>query len=53
MKVGVGLMAETAYVAAPDGRAIAFAEWGVPDGWPLFVLHGAPGSRYQRHIGGK
>ena len=46
-------MAETALVEAPHGRAIACAEWGVPDGWPLFVLHGAPGSRYLRHIGGK
>jgi pimeloyl-ACP methyl ester carboxylesterase len=48
----VGLLADTAYVTAPDGRTIAFAEWGVPDGWPLFVLHGCPGSRYLRHIGG-
>jgi pimeloyl-ACP methyl ester carboxylesterase len=45
-------MAETADVTAPDGRTIAFAEWGVPGGRPLFVLHGAPGSRYLRHIGG-
>ncbi|GAB2673631.1 alpha/beta fold hydrolase [Kribbella swartbergensis] len=45
-------MGGTAYVTAPDGRTIAFAEWGVPDGRPLFVLHGAPGSRYLRHIGG-
>ena len=45
-------MADTAFVAAPDGRTIAFMEWGVPHGRPLFVLHGMPGSRYGRHIGG-
>ena len=45
-------MAETANVTAPDGCTLAYAEWGVPDGRPLFVLHGAPGSRYLRHIGG-
>jgi pimeloyl-ACP methyl ester carboxylesterase len=28
-----------------DGRALAFAEWGVPDGRPVLALHGAPGSR--------
>ncbi len=46
------MMADTAYVTAPDGRTIALAEWGVQDGWPLFALHGCPGSRYLRHIGG-
>ena len=45
-------MADMALVTAPDGRTIAFAEWGVADGRPLFVLHGTPGSRYLRHIGG-
>jgi len=45
-------MADLTLVTAPDGRTIAFAEWGVPDGRPLFVLHGTPGSRYLRHIGG-
>jgi pimeloyl-ACP methyl ester carboxylesterase len=29
----------------PDGRALAFAEWGDPDGRPLLFLHGVPGSR--------
>lgn len=45
-------MVDTAFVTAPDGRTIAYAEWGVRDGRPLFVLHGCPGSRYLRHIGG-
>jgi hypothetical protein len=45
-------MADLTLVTAPDGRTIAFAEWGVADRRPLFVLHGTPGSRYLRHIGG-
>lgn len=45
-------MVDTEFVTAPDGRTIAYAQWGVPGGWPLFVLHGCPGSRYLRHIGG-
>jgi pimeloyl-ACP methyl ester carboxylesterase len=34
---------------APDGRALAFVEWGDPDGFPLFWLHGTPSSRFARH----
>jgi pimeloyl-ACP methyl ester carboxylesterase len=33
----------------PDGRLIGYAEHGDPDGEPLFVFHGLPGSRLQRH----
>jgi pimeloyl-ACP methyl ester carboxylesterase len=29
----------------PDGRVLAVAEWGDPDGVPLFSLHGTPGGR--------
>lgn len=32
-------------VAAADGRRLAVAEWGDPDGSPLITLHGTPGSR--------
>ena len=28
-----------------DGRTLAVAEWGDPNGVPLFALHGTPGSR--------
>lgn len=28
-----------------DGRTLAYAEWGVPDGIALILLHGSPGSR--------
>ncbi len=32
-------------VTVADGRTIAVAEWGDPDGLPLFTVHGTPGSR--------
>jgi pimeloyl-ACP methyl ester carboxylesterase len=31
----------------PDGRDVAFAEYGDPGGVPVFAFHGAPGSRLQ------
>jgi pimeloyl-ACP methyl ester carboxylesterase len=34
---------------APDGRTLTFAEWGDPDGTPVFSLHGTPGCRLDRH----
>jgi len=36
----------TQTVAAPDGRALTIAECGDPDGFPVFFLHGTPGSRF-------
>jgi pimeloyl-ACP methyl ester carboxylesterase len=33
----------------PDGRALAFAEWGSPSGIPVLHFHGIPGSRLERH----
>ena len=30
----------------PDGRTVAFTEWGDPDGTPLLRVPGTPGSRY-------
>ena len=32
-------------VRLSDGRRLAFAEWGDPDGPPVVLLHGSPGSR--------
>ena len=32
----------------PDGRELAFALWGDPDGFPILVLHGTPGCRLER-----
>src|SRR5216110_2964938 len=36
----------TQTVAAADGRSLTIAEWGDPDGFPVFLLHGTPGSRF-------
>jgi pimeloyl-ACP methyl ester carboxylesterase len=36
----------TQTVAATDGRSLTIAEWGDPDGFPVFMLHGTPGSRF-------
>lgn len=40
-------------IAMPDGRDLGVREWGVPDGSPLFVCHGTPGSSYIRHAAGE
>ena len=31
-----------------DGRVLAFAVWGDPDGFPVMALHGTPGCRLER-----
>ena len=36
----------TQKVVAADGRTLTIAEWGDPDGFPVFLLHGTPGSRF-------
>ena len=38
-----------AQTATSDGRTLLFAEWGDRDGFPVFALHGTPGSRLLRH----
>jgi pimeloyl-ACP methyl ester carboxylesterase len=35
-------------VTAPDGREVAFAVWGDPEGFPVMRLHGTPGCRLTR-----
>ncbi|HET9852036.1 MAG TPA: alpha/beta hydrolase [Candidatus Limnocylindrales bacterium] len=32
-------------ITLPDGRTLAAAEWGDPDGIPLVAIHGTPGGR--------
>lgn len=34
----------------PDGRVVAWAEWGDPAGRPIVRLHGTPGSRLTRPL---
>jgi pimeloyl-ACP methyl ester carboxylesterase len=34
-------------IRTPDGRILAVAEWGDPNGVPLVSLHGTPGGRIQ------
>ena len=34
---------------ASDGRTLAFVQRGAPDGVPVIVCHGTPGSRRARH----
>ena len=36
-------------IRRPDGRTLACAQWGDPAGTPVFVLHGTPGCRLNRH----
>jgi pimeloyl-ACP methyl ester carboxylesterase len=35
----------TMFVTTQDGRTLAFAQYGDPDGTPVFLLHGTPGCR--------
>lgn len=34
-------------ITLPDGRRLAYAEFGLPDGDPVLYFHGAPSSRYE------
>lgn len=34
-----------------DGRRLGYAEWGDPEGTPLFFFHGWPGSRIEGRLG--
>jgi pimeloyl-ACP methyl ester carboxylesterase len=34
----------------PDGRRLGFADYGVPHGAPILVLHGTPGSRLMLRV---
>ena len=41
-------MSSEGTVTRPDGRTVAYATWGDPDGRPLLQIHGTPGSRLSR-----
>jgi pimeloyl-ACP methyl ester carboxylesterase len=45
----VGGEASALTVTATDGRMLTVAQWGDLDGYPVFSLHGTPGSRFARH----
>ncbi|MFF2091484.1 alpha/beta fold hydrolase [Paenibacillus sp. NPDC058174] len=36
---------EELFIHLQDGRKLAYAEYGDPDGQPVFIFHGTPGSR--------
>jgi pimeloyl-ACP methyl ester carboxylesterase len=40
-------MVDTAVMELSGGRELAWIELGNPDGAPVVILHGTPGSRYQ------
>jgi len=43
----------TEVVRWPNGRSLAICQWGVPDGVPVFFLHGTLGGRLLRHAAGE
>jgi pimeloyl-ACP methyl ester carboxylesterase len=45
----VGENSRSLTVTAADGRRLMVAQWGDLDGFPVFSLHGTPGSRFARH----
>ena len=44
-----GVISGLQVATAHDGRMLTFAEWGDPGGFPVFSLHGTPGSRFRRY----
>lgn len=46
-------MADPRTVETSDGRLLTCCEWGPSDGVPLFFLHGTPGGRLLRSVGGE
>ncbi len=39
-------MREDLRMTLPNGRMLAYAEYGDATGWPVFCIHGTPGSRH-------
>src|SRR3954463_12442921 len=48
--MGSGAGPREGEIRLDDGRTRAYAEWGVPDGWPVLGCHGSPSSRLERHV---
>jgi len=46
-------MSASGHVEVADGRELHYCSWGPAGASPVFVLHGTPGSRYLRHVGGE
>lgn len=40
-------------IQLPDGRKLSYAEYGDPQGMPVFFFHGFPGSRYDGEYSGQ
>lgn len=40
-------------IELPDGRKLSYAEYGDPQGMPVFFFHGFPGSRYDGEYSGQ
>ncbi len=40
-------------IKLPDGRKLSYAEYGDPQGLPVFFFHGFPGSRYDGEYSGQ
>ncbi len=40
-------------IALRDGRSLAYAEFGAPDGVPVLYFHGFPGSRLEAELAGE
>src|SRR5919202_4018235 len=46
-------MTDGSTIRLRDGRMLGYAEQGDPDGAPVLVFHGLPGSRFSRHPDGR
>jgi pimeloyl-ACP methyl ester carboxylesterase len=44
------MQAEPRRCLTPDGRTVAYAEWGEPAGLPVMYCHGFPGSRMEAKL---
>ena len=41
----VAILRDTNFLQLPDDRKLCYAEYGDPEGLPIFVFHGNPNSR--------